>query len=82
VVMEKPARRNRSMVAFSRLPLGIPRLSFMPCLHRPRRIVSALFGDRPLAVFQAAEEAALVTSWHTPGPRASTFTSTASRSQS
>ena len=37
VVMVKPARRNRSMVAFSRLPLGMPSLSFMACLRRPRR---------------------------------------------
>src|ERR1051326_2974908 len=29
VVILKPARRNRSMVAFSRLPLGMPSLSFI-----------------------------------------------------
>ena len=33
VVMLKPARRNRSIVAFSRLPLGMPSLSFI-CFRR------------------------------------------------
>src|SRR6266566_3705672 len=72
VVMTKPARRNRSMVAFSRLPFGMPSFSiyalppFIPCFPLCLAsidgigVVSARLGDLPAAIFQAPEEAAFV----------------------
>src|SRR5271170_5128260 len=58
--MLKPARRNRSMVAFSRLPLGIPSLSFMSVPVDARGIVGARFGFFPLSVVEPPEEAAFI----------------------
>ena len=49
------------MVAFSRLPLGMPSFSFMPAPVDRCRIVGARLGFHPLAVLQAAVETALVT---------------------
>src|SRR5713101_7701729 len=61
VVIWKPARRNNSTVAFSRLPLGIPNFSFIrsaPVDHI--WIVGARLALLPLALIEAAEEATLV----------------------
>src|SRR5579864_3136278 len=57
----KPARRNSSTVAFSRLPLGIPILSFNPSVPIDgTRIVSPRLALYPLAVIETAKEAALI----------------------
>ena len=62
MVMLKPARRKRSTVAFSRLPLGMPSLSFMTVASVDGvGIVGAGFAFDPLVVFEPAVEAAFVT---------------------
>src|ERR1035438_2467861 len=60
VVMTYPARRNRSTVAFSRLPLGMPSFSFTPCLRRPLWDRRSAVHHFPNARIQAPEEAAFV----------------------
>src|SRR5262249_10157093 len=59
-VIWNPARRKRSTVAVSRLPLGIPSFSFISVAVNRGGIVSSLVGDFPFVVFEPAEEAALV----------------------
>src|SRR5216684_802306 len=60
VVIWKPARRNSSTVAFSRLPLGIPSLSFMLAPVHRVRIVSTGLAHLPLVAFKPPEKATLV----------------------
>src|SRR5690349_11754318 len=70
MVIWNPARRNNSTVAFSRLPLGIPSLSFINSIPVDRlRIIRGRLAHVPLAVFEAPIKAALITLVANTGPQ-------------